>query len=524
MDLDGIRGRWTRKCRPDIHRGDDEDVGSKSSLSVKSSSSINSSDSGWSWDVPKEARLNPEIEYGEMTDDRDGQTYKTVEICDEDKLLCQTWMAENLNYDYNVGTAKSTCYENEQDSCSKYGRLYSWSAAMDSAAMFSENGEGCGFYGYTCRPRGSIRGVCPDGWHLPSQTEWDTLFAAVGESTSSTMFKSLTGWESYSGVPAGSDVYGFSALPAGYWNYYNGNFEHVGQYAVFWSSNIYDSNEAYGVGLIYSDEDAIQSELYVSYAVSVRCLKNTDDANSTSSVNSSNSGWSWDVPKEARLNPEITYGTMTDTRDGKTYRTVEIGDQVWMAENLNYADSVKTISLKGKSWCFDNKDANCDVTGRFYTWAAAIDSAALANDTENPQTCGYGQSCDRLTSTALAEAPIQGICPSGWHLPSKTEWQVLFTAVGGSGNAGKALKSGSGWYSNGNGTDAYGFSALPAGSGDYDGDFYGAGRNAYFWSATRYEYSCYYAFYMDLDYNYEYAYLGYGRKFNALSIRCLKDD
>lgn len=89
-----------------------------------------------------------------------------------------------------------------------------------------------------------------------------------------------------------------------------------------------------------------------------------------------------------------------------------------MAENLNYADSVKTISLKGKSWCFDNKDANCDVTGRFYTWAAAIDSAALANDTENPQTCGYHVTCDRLTSTALAEAPIQGICPSGWHFPA----------------------------------------------------------------------------------------------------------
>lgn len=291
-----------------------------------------------------------------------------------------------------------------------------------------------------------------------------------------------------------------------------------------------ESSSSSSKDVIASSSAAKQSASSSSEANVASCSSVKEIASSSSSEDKAASGYSakssssikmvaWDY-----LNSEISYGEFSDVRDDQVYKTVKIGNQTWMAENLNYADSVNTASLKGKSWCFDNKDANCDVTGRFYTWAAAIDSAALANDTENPQTCGYGQSCGRLTSTALAEAPIQGICPSGWHLPSKTEWQVLFTAVGGSGNAGKALKSGSGWYSNGNGTDAYGFSALPAGSGDYDGDFYGAGRSAYFWSATRYEYSCYYAFYMDLDYNYEYAYLGYGDKGNAFSIRCLKND
>ena len=229
---------------------------------------------------------------------------------------------------------------------------------------------------------------------------------------------------------------------------------------------------------------------------------------------SSSSRGLFDMTKDEFLNPEITYGTMTDKRDNKTYKTVKIGNQVWMAENLNYADSTKMPSLKGKSWCYDNKAENCDVTGRLYTWAAAIDSVALANDADNPQICGYGVEC-RLPTV------VQGVCPEGWDLPTYDEWQTLFKAVGGSSAAGKALKSGSGWSGNGNGTDTYGFSALPAGSRLSLGYFYDAGSYAYFWSASQNDSSI--AYYMNLYYNYEDAYMGLNYKDLGYSVRCLQD-
>ena len=224
-------------------------------------------------------------------------------------------------------------------------------------------------------------------------------------------------------------------------------------------------------------------------------------------------GWSWEVPKEARLNLEITYGTMTDSRDNKEYKTVTIGTQTWMAENLNYADSTKTPSLKGKSWCYNNVAANCDVAGRLYTWAAAIDSVKLATDAENPLDCGYGKTCG-------LSGKVQGICPSGWHLPSQAEWNTLFAKVGGSSTAGTKLKSQSGWYSNGNGDDALGFSALPAGYFNY-GDFSIDGVRAYFWSST--EYGSYDAYSMYLNYDFDDACLYNYGKGNGFSVRCLRD-
>lgn len=189
-------------------------------------------------------------------------------------------------------------------------------------------------------------------------------------------------------------------------------------------------------------------------------------------------GWNWDVPKEAYFNPNITYGSMTDERDGKVYRTVQIGDQIWMAENLNYADSVKTPSLLERSWCYDNKTENCDVAGRLYTWAAAIDSVALY-DNGNGVNCGDGVNC-------TMPKKVRGICPSGWHLPryagDDDEFLILYIAAGEK-TAGKALKSQIGWeyYSNEYiGTDTLGFSGIPAGYRSRAGEFIYAGRFTYF--------------------------------------------
>ncbi len=235
------------------------------------------------------------------------------------------------------------------------------------------------------------------------------------------------------------------------------------------------------------------------------------------------------MPKETYLNPKIAYDSIVDPRDGKIYKTVMIGDQVWMAENLNYADSVKTPSLKGKSWCYNNVAANCDVAGRLYTWAAAIDSVKLANDADNPQDCGVDKIC-------ILPDTVYGICPPGWHLPDTTEWFALFLAVGGQSTdhpgestAGYIIKTQRGWNDykgiSGNGSDAFGFSALPAGHGDVGSNkvyFYDYGCYTDFWGA--YDYGGSLAYRIALSFAApDIAYLGHGTKRLAFSVRCVKD-
>lgn len=220
-------------------------------------------------------------------------------------------------------------------------------------------------------------------------------------------------------------------------------------------------------------------------------------------------GWSWKVPKEIRLNPDITYETMTDSRDMNVYRIVKIGNQVWMAENLNYADSSITKSLLNSNWCYNDKTENCAIAGRLYTWAAAIDSVKLSK--EKSIDCGFGKICS-LPDT------VYGICPPGWHLPTNAEWNALFSEVGGKVSAGKVLKSQTGWYRNGNGTDSLGFAALPVGL--YMGSTRDEGQDAWFWSSTEYEYDR--ANVMDFHYD-GGAGLVHNNKERGYSVRCLQN-
>ena len=126
------------------------------------------------------------VVFGEMTDERDGQTYKTITIDGK-----ATWMAENLNYAYLQPTAEqdssSWCYNNEPDSCTKYGRLYLWSAVMDSAGLFSSDTKDCGYYAeeydwYRCPKDSNVRGVCPEHWHGPSSDEFSEPLKLANES------------------------------------------------------------------------------------------------------------------------------------------------------------------------------------------------------------------------------------------------------------------------------------------------------------------------------------------------------
>ena len=302
------------------------------------------------------------------------------------------------------------------------------------------------------------------------------------------------------------------------------------------SSNSVKSNSSSSV--IPGNDPESSSSLTKSSSSNAKSSSSSVDAPLTSSETESSSsssedkvncsvllegktGWSWDVPKECRFNPDINYDTMTDERDGKVYRTVKIGDQTWMAENLNF-DPGQGGSDDAKydwSWCYNNEPKNCEVAGRLYTWAAAIDSVKFANDADIPQDCGYMMTCS-LPDT------VYGICPPGWHLPDTTEWNALFTAVGGRSVAGKALKSRRGWHmgwtDGGNGLDTFGFAALPVGYRRYNRDFDEDGYGAFFWSPA--ESDSDYAFSIGMGYGGGMARIESNPKRSGFSIRCVKNE
>ena len=207
-------------------------------------------------------------------------------------------------------------------------------------------------------------------------------------------------------------------------------------------------------------------------------------------------------------NENITYGKLLDERDGQIYRTVKIGKQTWMAENLNYADSAQTPSLEESCWCYEYKDDNCVLYGRHYNWYSVFKP-------DNPLDCTpYPCKLKQLTTD------VQGFCPMGWHLPVQTEWQDLFDEVGGASVAGERLKSVIGWKNNGNGTDTYGFSAMPAGERDEVMAWGYSGGTALFWSYTDNGEND--PHFVDFSYDRESAVLG-SYKYSAISIRCIKD-
>ena len=182
-------------------------------------------------------------------------------------------------------------------------------------------------------------------------------------------------------------------------------------------------------------------------------------------------------------------GYFTDTRDGQEYGYIDIENQTWMAENLNYQTS--------NSWWYDNNSANGDIYGRLYTWEAALNA-----------------------------------CPSGWSLPSDDEWKQMEMALGMSQSEadgvswrgtdqGKQMKSTSGWYNNGNGTNSSGFNALPGGFLSYNGSFYKHGKEAFWWlSSESYDDG---AMERSLYYDNDRVERYYLSKTVSFSVRCLKD-
>ncbi len=197
--------------------------------------------------------------------------------------------------------------------------------------------------------------------------------------------------------------------------------------------------------------------------------------------------------------PFICGNTFIDDRNSITYSTILIGTQCWMAENLNYDQS-----SYGNDWCYDDTPAYCDTYGRMYDWAAVMQGASSSSS--NP-------------------SGVQGVCPAGWHVPSDEEWTELTTYVGNngySGTEGTALKSTSGWNSGGNGTDNFGFTALPGGFRNGFGNaFDQIGNLGLWWGAT--EAATTHAFDRSMTFETSIVNNDAINKQDGFSVRCLSD-
>ncbi len=311
-----------------------------------------------------------------FTDPRDGKVYKTVKIGN------QVWMAENLNYDAGKG---SWCYDNNSSNCDKYGRLYDWETA---------------------------KRVAPPGWHLPSKNEFKTLLKNLGVD-STNIYEQI--------ILNGSS--GFNALFGGSRSH-NDSYNNVGSGAGFSSATERGSDRMWCLHVTRGDQRARLNSFTRTGALSVRLVMDTED---NKSINKND-----DRKIHNNSNNNESDNSFTDPRDGKVYKTVKIGNQVWMAENLKYDAG------KG-SWCYGNISSNCDIYGKLYDWETA-----------------------------------KRVAPPGWHLPSKEEIMTLIRTLTDEENAYKQIIPGG----------SSGFNALFGGLRDNEGDSYGIGREAVFWSST----------------------------------------
>ena len=400
----------------------------------------------------------------QFCDIRDGKKYVYVDIGE------QTWMAENLNYSGEDGTM-GRCFRDDPENCETLGRMYN----LDE--MFCE-GDSCSElqWGVTDPKDHKISMGCPIGWHLPNTTELEELliysdpnFTPGSENTGRGNNSAATKLRVTS--TDGTDEFGFSALPGGFcgggcpalnprWTtLYSATLTDPIRSTFWWShgygapvplakswhiSTVDNGSQVpttWGGVTAKSVDDAYQS--YSTSRFYTRCLKDKAPIAKTpepapAPLTCSGSG---------TTGQKCHYGEwkdyFTDERDGKEYAYVKIGEQTWMAENLNYSGESGTI---GK--CYNDIEDNCNVYGRLYNYAAAV-------------------------------SETDAVCPSGWRLPTDAEWRTLTTDVGGTGTnnlvgATAALKAKSGWNienSNGtygiNGTDDYGFAALPGSYGNF---------------------------------------------------------
>ncbi|MDP4267442.1 MAG: fibrobacter succinogenes major paralogous domain-containing protein [Bacteroidota bacterium] len=195
--------------------------------------------------------------------------------------------------------------------------------------------------------------------------------------------------------------------------------------------------------------------------------------------------------------PTVANGTLTDSRDNKTYKVVKVGTQVWMAENLNYTTSTG-------SWCYNNDVNNCAVYGRLYDWPTAMQGASSSNS---------------------SPSGVKGICPDGWHLPSDAEWLILASYLGGDSIAGAKMKeTGTAhWVAPNSGADnSSKMTVLGSGFRTPDEVFTWLTYGANFWSSSELSSQNAYQRYIRYDAP-NYLNKSAVSKTYGLSVRCVKD-
>ena len=359
------------------------------------------------------------IKDGIYTDKRNNHEYRIMKI---NKPLSMAsdfylWFAENVDYVDSTLEDSSWCYNDSKDSCEVYGRLYSWGAAQK---------------------------VCPEGWHLPSHSEWKDLYDAVGDriEPAGTKLKTIDHWQNGDSVMQGSNRFGFYGLPAGRKNV-EGGWLPTGKFAYFWSSTAISADVAYGWQLTYETDVFGFGEYYKGHGMSVRCVISYSPSWSSDKIHIEgdfDSSYVDEIP--SRLG-KLEY-------QGQTYKTVEIWGKTYMAENMNYET--------GKSWCYNNSADSCKKYGRLY---------------------------DKETATK--------VCPEGWKLMTVTvsddvdtsERAAVLRAMGVSralyDYTAEETKSTEGWAKE-PGNNLSGFNLLPAGGYDVGSEsFYDMGYTAYLW-------------------------------------------
>jgi len=458
-----------------------------------------------------------------ITDSRDGQVYPTVQIGS------QCWLQKNMNY----STGNSWCYDNNSSNCNTYGRLYDWQTAFGACpsgwhlpsdaewTALTDFLGGESVAGGKMKEAGIVHWASPNtgatnssgftalpGGYRYNSGGFDNL-TYYTNFWLSTELSSTTAW-ARSLVYNNEDVYRYNNLKPNGFSARCIQDQGSGTVPTVSTSSITDITEtsATGGGNVTAQGSSSVTARGVCWSTSqnptTSDAKTTDGIGTgsfTSNITGLNANTPYYVRAYATNSAGTSYGsqvsftttggsagepcpgipTITDSRDGQVYPTVQIGSQCWLQKNMNYST--------GNSWCYDNNTSNCNTYGRLYDWQTAL-----------------------------------GACPSGWHLPSDAEWTALTDFLGGESIAGGKMKEAgtAHWASPNTGaTNSSGFTALPGGLRFSFGNFDNLTINAQFWSST--DFSSY-AWYRCLLYNYE----GVDRfnlsKTVGFSARCVKDN